>query len=240
MNGDEGTRLITVATYNIHECVGLDGRRSAARIAEVLMELEADIIGLQEVHSMERGDPESRQLEYLAARTGMTAIPGATLFRNEGHYGNALLTRYPVRAIRNLELSVGGREPRAAIDVDLEVHDRRVRILTTHLGLSPAERRVQVARLLLEVDKSEGGPLILMGDINEWYPLGRPLRWIHARLGRAPTCSSFPANRPVAALDRVWVRPREALERVAAHGSPLARVASDHLPVRARIRMPAP
>jgi endonuclease/exonuclease/phosphatase family metal-dependent hydrolase len=75
----------------------------------------------------------------------------------------------------------------------------------------------------------------VLGDINEWLPLGRPLRWMHALLGRSPAERSFPSRWPLFALDRVWVRPRHALLEFGAHRSALAAMASDHLPVRAVI-----
>jgi endonuclease/exonuclease/phosphatase family metal-dependent hydrolase len=76
---------------------------------------------------------------------------------------------------------------------------------------------------------------MLLGDLNEWLPLGRPLRWLHAYFGRPPAVRSFPALLPLMALDRIWVRPRRHLLSVQAHRSPASRVASDHLPVTAEI-----
>ena len=75
--------------------------------------------------------------------------------------------------------------------------------------------------------------LVVLGDINEWLPLSRPLRWLNELLGHSPAERSFPARWPLFALDRVWVRPRHALLAFGAHRSPLAALASDHLPVKA-------
>jgi endonuclease/exonuclease/phosphatase family metal-dependent hydrolase len=74
-----------------------------------------------------------------------------------------------------------------------------------------------------------------MGDINEWFLWGRPLRWLHVEFQETPAPATFPAYRPVLALDRLWVRPRTALRRLAVHATPLARVASDHLPLVAAL-----
>jgi endonuclease/exonuclease/phosphatase family metal-dependent hydrolase len=79
--------------------------------------------------------------------------------------------------------------------------------------------------------------VVVLGDINEWLPLGRPLRWMHALLGHSPSERSFPSRWPLFALDRVWVRPRDALVSFAAHRSALAARASDHLPVKAAIAL---
>ena len=75
--------------------------------------------------------------------------------------------------------------------------------------------------------------MVVLGDINEWLPLGRPLRWMHGLFGRSPAERSFPSRWPLVALDRVWVRPRHALLALKAHRTPLAEQASDHLPVKA-------
>jgi endonuclease/exonuclease/phosphatase family metal-dependent hydrolase len=101
----------------------------------------------------------------------------------------------------------------------------------THLGLLPGERREQVRRLMDALGRPTSRLVILCGDINEWFAVGRPLRWLHARLGRSPTLRTFPAGFPLFALDRIWVQPREAVVKLAVHDTPMARVASDHLPL---------
>ena len=109
-------QVFSVLSYNIHECVGSDRWRNPARIAEVIKESGADIIGLQEVHSDASGTEELHQMNYLAAATGLQAIPGPAVERRNGHYGNVLLTSYKVLAVHNLNLSYPGREPRGAIE----------------------------------------------------------------------------------------------------------------------------
>ena len=85
-----------MATYNVHKCVGLDRRKDPARVAAVIRELEVDIIGLQEVDNRSGGTYESAQMDFLAGETGYEAIPGPTIKLSNGHYGNVLLTRWPV------------------------------------------------------------------------------------------------------------------------------------------------
>ena len=228
------TRL-RIASYNIHECVGGDGRRDPERVALVLRELDADVIGLQEVDARLGITRTSMQMQYLANTLRLHAVSGPTRQRGSGHYGNALLTRRPVLNVRHVDLTVYRREPRGAIDADLDVDGAVVRVIVTHLGLLPGERRTQVRRLLDILGQPRSDVVILLGDINEWFAVGRPLRWLHARLGRTAGVASFPAARPVFALDRIWVHPRPALLSVAAHTSPAARTASDHLPVMADV-----
>ena len=221
-----GPECLRIASYNLHGCVGHDGARDAQRIAGVIAELGCDTVGLQEVFG----------LEVLQKKLNMTAIPGPHHLWHDRHVGNALLTRRKVLAVRNHDYSWPRHEPRTALDVDLEVDGETVRVIVTHLGLKPAERRFQV-RKLLELLKHV--PLhervIVLGDINEWLPLGRPLRWLHGLFGHSPAERTFPSRWPLLALDRVWVRPRHALLAFGAHRSALAARASDHLPVKAFI-----
>lgn len=221
-----GPDCLRIASYNLHGCVGRDGTRDAERIAGVIAEIGCDTVGLQEVY----------HLDVLARMTGMQAISGPPYVWHGRHVGNALLTRRPVLEVRNHDYTWPDHEPRTALDVDLEVDGEAVRVIVTHLGLKPAERRFQVRKLL---DLLKHVPLhervIVLGDINEWLPLGRPLRWLNALFGRSPAERTFPSRWPLFALDRVWVRPRHALLAFGAHRSPLAVQASDHLPVKAII-----
>jgi endonuclease/exonuclease/phosphatase family metal-dependent hydrolase len=223
----------TVASYNIHRCVGLDGRSDPERVARVIEEMEPDVIGLQEVESFLSEGPGIHQLNYLAEETGYHAIAGSTILRDDSHYGNALLTRFPPLEVRTYDVSIKGLEPRGVIDADLDVHGQRLRVLVTHLGLLPSERRRQTRLLLKAVAAHPDEPVVILSDFNEWFPWGRALRWMHNRLGHQPVLRTFPARFPCIALDRIWVAPRRNLVAMQAHRSRLARVASDHLPLRA-------
>jgi endonuclease/exonuclease/phosphatase family metal-dependent hydrolase len=222
-----------IATYNIHSCVGTDGCFSPSRTARVLQELDAGIIALQEVENLSAEN--LGLLEGLAAATGLEAITGPTIALETRHYGNAILTSLPILDVRRLDLSVPRHEPRAALDVLLQWRDAPLQVITTHLGLRPAERRAQVARMLSAIDiRCEH--VLLLGDINEWLMWGRPLRLIRRHFGATPHRRTFPARFPVFALDRIWMRPRSRVHRIEVHGSPLARRASDHLPLTAELR----
>ncbi|MGE5524550.1 MAG: endonuclease/exonuclease/phosphatase family protein [Rhodospirillaceae bacterium] len=229
-----GQDCLRVGSYNVHGCRGTDRRADAGRIAQVITELECDTVGLQEVNSRIGEGVEPPQLDVLEQATGMEAIPGLTIVHHDGHYGNALLTRRKVLTVRRHDLSYRGSEPRGALDVELDVDGVPVRVMVTHLGLRPVERRFQVKQMLkLLHDIPKEQPVIVLGDINEWLPLGRPLRWLHGILGHSPAERSFPVWMPMFALDRVWVRPRSSLLTFGVYRSPVARVASDHYPVRA-------
>lgn len=225
---------LTVASYNIHGCVGPDGRRDPGRVAEVLAELDSQIIGLQEVGSQQTTEDKIPQLHFLAQQTGLRSVAGPTIERVDAHYGNALLTAFPVREIRRWDLSVAGCEPRGALDVNLEVQGAPLRVIVTHWGLNSAERRRQAKQLLEHLPTGQGQPLLLMGDFNEWFPWSQPLRWLRERFGTPPSPHTFPSRLPLFALDRIWTSPREAITDIRAHKTRRARRASDHLPVMAQ------
>jgi endonuclease/exonuclease/phosphatase family metal-dependent hydrolase len=228
--------LVSALSYNIHECVGRDRRRDPSRIAQIIKESGAQIVGLQEVHSEGSGSDDLHQMNYLAAATGLQAVPGPFLERRKGHYGNVLLTRCKILTVQKLDLSYPGREPRGAIDADLDIGGEAVRVLVTHLGLRPAERRVQVGQLITALEEQRTRIVILLSDFNEWLPTGRSLRWIHTRLGKTALVRTFPASFPVFALDRIWVSPASALVGISDVRTPLTRIASDHLPLLATLR----
>lgn len=223
---------LTVATYNIHGAVGTDGIFAPERIAGVLSGINADVIALQEVPL--GGARSPNVLKLLASATGMHAVEGPTLINDERRYGNAILSRYPIQASVTIDLSFGSREPRGAVDADIDCHGHALRVVATHLGLSPAERRAQI-RTLLEVFDRPDRPVILMGDVNEWFMWGRPLRWLVSHFEAAPAPRTFPSALPLFSLDRIWISPRHRLLHVEVHRSRLARIASDHLPLIAHI-----
>jgi endonuclease/exonuclease/phosphatase family metal-dependent hydrolase len=225
---------LTVATWNIHRAVGSDGRYAPARIVDVLEELDADVVALQEVASQRAHQNFLVDLEHA---TGYHIASGPLFQRRGADLGNAILSRHPIRSVAHLDLAVDGYEPRGALDVCIDLGTScSLRVLATHLGLRPGERREQVKRLLAAVEGEEPHPTLLMGDLNEWYLWGRPLRWLHSHFRDRPAAPpTFPARRPVLALDRIWVSPAGCLRRLACHASPLARIASDHLPLKAEL-----
>ncbi|HET7731238.1 MAG TPA: endonuclease/exonuclease/phosphatase family protein [Usitatibacter sp.] len=227
---------LRVVSYNVHRAIGRDRRTAPQRILDVLREIDADIVALQEVEARDGG---ADMLAWLGEQTGFAAIPGTTLVRHDGHYGNGILTRYPVASIAHCDLSWRGREPRAAIAADLRLNGEILRFVATHLGLRPAERRDQVTRLLKLFTDRPYGKAILVGDLNEWFLWGRPLRRLHRYFESTPAVASFPSGMPFLALDRIWTHPRSMLRSLTVHRTPLARVASDHLPLVATLEVGA-
>jgi endonuclease/exonuclease/phosphatase family metal-dependent hydrolase len=226
--------VLRIATWNIHDAVGGDRRRDVARVARVIGTLGAPLVALQEVSSA--GPDGACDVEALGRQNGLAWSSVTTRGFGDWKHGNALLSALPIDQVRTHDLSVPRREPRAALEVVVRWGARRVRVVVTHLGLRAGERRQQVRRLLSLVGEDGAEATVLLGDINEWWLWGRPLRWLDRRFGRSPALRTFPAHAPLLSLDRVWVHPREALDRVTVMRTAAARAASDHLPVVASLR----
>jgi len=223
---------IKVASYNIHLGIGRDGQFNPERIARVIAELDADVICLQEV---ERNSAGVDMLAYLSAASGFHGISGPTLSTPHGDYGNAILTRHLPGEVQRWDLSEPRREPRGAIAMLIHKGGCTMRMIATHLGLRPGERRCQIRKLMGFIHETGAMPTVLMGDVNEWFLWGRPVRWLHRHFKQTPSPATFPSGWPLFALDRIWVEPRHALQRISVHKSATARMASDHLPITATI-----
>jgi endonuclease/exonuclease/phosphatase family metal-dependent hydrolase len=222
--------LVRIATYNIHKGRGLDRRVSIERILEILRRIDADVVGVQEVYE--------EQAEYLASELRMRLVTGTTVRRPEGACGNAILTRLPLQGVATFDLSVEAREVRGGIRVDLDFQGQTLHVLNVHLGLRQRERATQV-RWLVErhiLGTERPGPRIVIGDLNEWFPgrVGRTLRreFTSLRLRR-----THPALLPLWALDRIYWDHAFEGESLRVHRSRMARMASDHLPLVATLRL---
>lgn len=229
---------LVVASYNIHRGVGLDRKRDLDRIAQVIAEMRPDVVGLQEV-VRENGVPHADQALYLSAALDMQVVMGETRRFGNGTYGNAVLTRLPVLGSVRCDLSCDGREPRGCLRVDLDLDHTAVHVFNCHFGLAFRERRAQLALLagFLQAADCEG-PRLLVGDFNEWHrgPVTRGLRHEFSSPMRRMR-RTHPAWFPLFRLDRIYWDVELQGEEFHVHRSRLARVASDHLPVVARLRV---
>ena len=224
-----------VATYNVHSCIGSDRRFAPERIAEAILALDADVVAVQELGWHHRGVRHFDQFAYLAEATGYSVIEAPTKFHARAHYGNALLTRAPVVAHRVFDLSIPLHIPRGCVMAAITFGDLSVSVLNAHLGLTPWDRSQQIRRLAREIADIEG-PLILMGDFNNWSPRGAIARRLAHRLPYCTNLQTFPARGPRLPLDRIYLSPELVFAAVDVVRTPLTAVASDHLPVVADIR----
>jgi endonuclease/exonuclease/phosphatase family metal-dependent hydrolase len=228
---------VRICTYNIHTCVGVDRRYDPERIVAVLREIDADIACLQEVDTRPNIGRHADQWAYLAEAIGCQAILGAGIRDHRRRFGNAILTRLPVLSARALDLTIAYYEPRGAIDADLLIGDRVLRVIATHFGLRAGERRLQANRLMMALGESatasrrKADAVLLMGDLNEWRGRSGAIRLFDRRLGPSAAERTFPSWMPVLALDRIYADGPAVLRDISVYRSPLARLASDHLPL---------
>jgi endonuclease/exonuclease/phosphatase family metal-dependent hydrolase len=208
----------------------------------LLQDLNADLIGLQEVDFNTPGESKLHQLDVLAETTGMTAVAGLTIRRAGAEYGNALLTRGTVLRVDLHDLSVSRREPRGLIDARIVCNRRAIRVVVTHLGLGINERRRQTQVLLevLQDGHQQCDLTLVLGDINEWRPRGFAPYVLDKLLGRSPSPRTFPSVFPVFSLDRIWVAPRAALVNLETPNQGPAQIASDHRPLLATVDLAHP
>lgn len=235
--GEDG---VAVASYNIHKCVGVDNRFDPGRIAAVIAELEPDVLALQEVDRRFGSRTGLLNTAALERRTGLSLLHVSDTPGGHGWHGNALLVRQG-RLIRLRRLHLPGAEARGALVAELQLPAGKLRVVATHLGLLRRHRAMQAEALLEAMTQGPPMPTLLMGDLNEWRP-GIPssligLEPFFGPLG--PGQPSFPSRLPFLALDRILAHPRDMLGPIEAHASPLARLASDHLPLRATLDLRA-
>ncbi|MBB5694559.1 endonuclease/exonuclease/phosphatase family protein [Muricoccus pecuniae] len=231
---------ITVASYNVHKCVGTDKRFDPARVAEVIAELDADILALQEADRRFGRRVGLLDMAGIERRTGLRLVPLSVIPQGHGWHGNALLVRGG-HAVRVRRLSLPGGEPRGAVMVDLEMPAGPMRVVAAHFGLLRRHRSRQVDAILDSLSGEDHVPTVMLGDLNEWRPGRRSsLRALEGSFGTArPGPATFPSRMPILSLDRILARPHSLICGLQAHDSPLARIASDHLPLKARLDLAA-
>jgi endonuclease/exonuclease/phosphatase family metal-dependent hydrolase len=232
----EGT---LIASYNVHKCVGADRRCDPERTSRVIHEIDADVIALQEADTRFGERTGILDLHRLERETGLLPVPVAGMAKAHGWHGNVVLFKKGlVRDVHQIDLP--GLEPRGALVAEIELErGGALRIIAAHFGLL-RRSRAQQAKMLAELmmDKNEV-PTILLGDLNEWRLGDRSsLNTFHSVFGPQPAAiPSFPARLPVLALDRIIANRRGVISTVEAHDTPLSRVASDHLPIKAIVNL---
>ncbi len=251
-------RTITVASYNMRKAIGTDRRRDPQRVLQVLKEVHADVVALQEADKRVGGRGSTVPHELIDSH-GMykpvhLGVRHKRVFdkarrhadrllkvntRNIGWHGNALLVKHDVGILDWAILQLPTLEPRGAVMAELLVDgDRPFRVVGMHLDLSGLWRRRQMRAIFDAVaDRPQKMPTILMGDTNEWRIAGGCLKELPPEFRMAPTGPSFHSRHPLASLDRIIVDGDLRIDAAGVHMSPAARRASDHLPIWARLTL---
>ena len=232
--------MIRVASYNIRKAICADRRRRPERILAILSEVGADIIALQEADRRFGARQSALPPELIAAHGDYKPVPFDIRHGSLGWHGNALLVRRDIEVLAAEPLTLPTLEPRGAVRADLLVDGCRVRIIGMHLDLSGLMRRRQVKSVLMQAAACAPTlPTVMMGDLNEWSVNRRCIADFAAGHHVLPTPPSFHARQPIARLDRIVVSRDIGVDEVGVHHSALAQIASDHLPVWAKLRLPA-
>ena len=233
---------LRIATYNIHRCRGLDRRTMPSRIAEVLRQIGADVVALQEV--IGAGPAGAGQAEEIGAAVGMGWVMTTVRHLRNHLFGNVVLSRFPIVHHSHYDLSWRTCEPRACQRADLDLgQGRTLHVYNVHLGTAVLERRYQAPRLASYVhDHRVTGPKIILGDFNEWMR-GLATKTlsslfdsvdIKAHLQRRRT---YPGIFPLLHLDHIYYEGQVEIRGVELPRTRKALMASDHLPLVANVRL---
>ena len=239
---------LRIVTYNVHRCRGIDNRERPGRIVDVLREIDADVVALQEVLSISGATREKDQALFIAEELGLNHVAGENRKLKGGSYGNVVLSRFPLRLVRNHDISVGARERRGCLHTDVDVAGAdTVHVFNVHLGTAYLERRHQGRRLVEEEilsNRELKGARIMLGDFNEWTR-GLTTRLLRAHLKSVDVknylqrAKTFPGFLPVLHLDHIYFEDRLELKGLTVHRTRKALVASDHLPLVSDFGLPA-
>ncbi|MCO6047329.1 endonuclease/exonuclease/phosphatase family protein [Aeoliella sp. ICT_H6.2] len=239
--------LVKLLTYNIHKGIGgIDRKYRLERVMDVLRHHDPDIALLQEV---DEGVPRSRgdrQVELLREELGYAdSAFQANVRLRQGHYGNAILSRFPLSQKSDIDLTVRPKKRRRALVAHARLasgqHTRTLVVASLHLGLADFERRIQLRRLLQHdaIAHHHGNtPMIVGGDFNDvWGRLGKRLMLPGGFQAASGKVRTFPARLPLRALDAIYFRGDIALDHAFAGSTQLCREASDHRPLVAHLNV---
>jgi endonuclease/exonuclease/phosphatase family metal-dependent hydrolase len=228
--------MIRVASYNMRKAIGTDRRRNPERTIEVLNELDADVVALQEADRRFGARTSAIPLHLLDDHSDYKPVPFEARDGSIGWHGNALLVKKSVEIVDKALVHLPSLEPRGAVLADLSVGGEALRVVGMHLDLSGLWRRRQAHAILAHIQAREAAmPTVLMGDLNEWSARGGCLRDFAHHCRFADCGKSFHVRRPVAKLDRIMVTDGLGIEHCGVHQSATARKASDHYPVWATL-----
>jgi endonuclease/exonuclease/phosphatase family metal-dependent hydrolase len=224
--------MIKVASYNMHKGVGADRRCNPERIVDVLREIDADIIALQEADRRFGTRERVIPLHLLDEQTDWKPVAVGRRVASMGWHGNAILVRKAAEVTACDAIHLPALEPRGAVTADIRLAGSSIRVVGMHLDLSGLWRRKQAGAIIAHLaHRSPSCPTVMMGDLNEWTAAAGCLRDFGRDFRFAATGPSFHARRPIGRLDRIMASADLEIVDCGVHASPAARKASDHLPI---------
>jgi endonuclease/exonuclease/phosphatase family metal-dependent hydrolase len=232
---------VRIATYNIHRCRGMDRRVVPARIIDVLRDIDADVIALQEV--IGASPVGAGQAEEIGASLGMGWVMNSVRTLRQHQFGNVILSRYPILHHSTYDLSWRTCEARNCQRADLDINGRTLHVYNVHLGTAVLERRYQAGRLAAFVhDRRVTGPKIILGDFNEWMK-GLATKTLSALFESVDISQhlkrrrTYPGLFPVVHLDHIYYDGKVEVVNVEMPRTRKALMASDHLPLVANLKI---
>jgi endonuclease/exonuclease/phosphatase family metal-dependent hydrolase len=228
---------LRVASYNIRKAIGTDRRRVPERVIDVLNEIDADVIALQEADRRFGIRSAAIPPRLLESHSDYKPVPLNVQHDSMGWHGNAILVRKAAEIAHFDVLHLPCLEPRGATMAEVTLGKAHLRIFGMHLDLSGLWRRRQAAAVIHAAAQREDMATVLMGDLNEWSADRGCLADFARHYSFAPCGRSFHARRPVARLDRIMHCNRMKLTDCGVHMSASARKASDHLPIWAEFAL---
>jgi endonuclease/exonuclease/phosphatase family metal-dependent hydrolase len=246
------TRTLRVVTYNVHSCIGMDGRLSPERIARVIARCEPDIVCLQELDMRRTRTGGVDQAHRIAEVLDMDYHFHPALHIEEERYGDAVLTHLPVKTVRTGALphwkDLPTTEPRGALWVEVIFADVAIQVINTHLGLRARDRKLQLDALLGDHWLGHPDcrpPILFCGDLNA-LPRSRVCRRLRRELHDAQKVlpkfrpkATFAGRFPSARIDYVFVDSSLEVRSIEVPNNKLCRLASDHLPLVVELHVPA-
>jgi len=230
--------MLKVASYNIRKSVGLDWKRQPDRILNVIAEIDADIVALQEVDRRFGRRTSSLSVEHINAATDYVPVRFGSRPTSLGWHGNTILVRKGAKVVLHRQIHLPMLEPRGAVMADIEIQGFVVRVIGMHLGLVGLWRTRQATAVLAYLEELEEKlPTVFMGDLNQWSTEGGALAAFAEKHHVVAPGPSFHASRPMLPLDRIITDLDFLVESAGVHSSPQALRASDHLPVWANLRL---
>lgn len=224
---------IRILSYNIHSGWGRDGKHDYQRLNRLFVEQNIDVVLLQEVDTRPPNRPTEQDVADLCGDRYPHFVAGMAVKNDHGWYGNAVMSRFPVLGHETVDVSLRGREPRNIMEVVVNTHRGILRLLNTHKGLNQGERRHQLEKLHVLIERERELPVFVGGDINEWHTSSEVMNRLNNALHSVKVGATFPTWCPLLHLDRIWCRPAGIIKSAKILKNRATKIYSDHYPVLA-------